>query len=696
MLFKKITNNIEFKVVRQKKETSFVCLKSIIIALTIFVVLALVILLGFVMIKTNVLFNKQSFFDFVFGKNWSPDSKQFGILTITLMTLILIFISMLIAVPLTIFTSFFISEYLTLKSQKITITIIKLLAGIPSVVFGLFAREQIGALFKLIGASSNDNLMVASLTMAFMAIPIMISLSYDAIKSVPFIYRDASLALGISKEKTTFNIIRKSATPKIISAVILGMARVIGETMAIMMIAGNSTAWFDTNNGVSGFLFSSIRTLSSTIGLEMLENSSSLHESALYAIGMFLFILVFIINLLILFVSNKNSISQKIHIVLFKNKKTHKIKHIKLYQRQTLDQIITNRAENKLFRKIYSTIMLVLMWLSISFVIMFTFWIVCTTTFNGLSGLKYSEAFLTIEGEDGIFAAILTTLLLILCTLLFAIPLALACAIYLSEFANKNSWLAKFFRFLLNLAASTPSIIFGIFGLSVFIIYLKLPFSIFSASFTMTIVVLPMLIKNFEDALTSVPLSYREAAIALGLSKTKTLFKIVLPNALQAIITGTILAMARIIGESAPIYLTLGTAIKYPDKGFLSSGSTLTTGIYKIASESAPGQGNDIAWLMSLITIIFVLTLNLSSSKLSLLLIRSNKKVRFEFKQIYKNFINKKFYKTQFVLFKSNLKQFFKSLKRYLNIKILFKEIKKTIKYKKEYKKLKKRDNNYE
>lgn len=158
------------------------------------------------------------------------------------MTLILIFISMLIAVPLTIFTSFFISEYLTLKSQKVTITIIKLLAGIPSVVFGLFAREQIGALFKLIGASSNDNLMVASLTMAFMAIPIMINLSYDAIKSVPFIYRDASLALGISKEKTTFNIIRKSATPKIISAVILGMARVIGETMAIMMIAGNSTA----------------------------------------------------------------------------------------------------------------------------------------------------------------------------------------------------------------------------------------------------------------------------------------------------------------------------------------------------------------------------------------------------------------------------------------------------------------------
>ncbi|MBY7704103.1 ABC transporter permease subunit [Vibrio harveyi] len=149
---------------------------------------------------------------------------------------------MLFAVPLTLFTTLFISEYLSKKSQKTTMTIIKLLAGIPSVVFGLFAREQIGILFKAMGAKTNDNLMVASLTMAFMAIPIMVSLSYDAIQQVPASYRDSSLALGISKEKTTFLIVRKSATPKIISAVILGMARVIGETMAIMMIAGNATA----------------------------------------------------------------------------------------------------------------------------------------------------------------------------------------------------------------------------------------------------------------------------------------------------------------------------------------------------------------------------------------------------------------------------------------------------------------------
>ncbi|SYV95571.1 Phosphate transport system permease protein pstC, partial [Mycoplasma putrefaciens] len=159
------------------------------------------------------------------------------------MTLVLMLFSMLFAVPLTLFTTLFISEYLSKKAQRRTMTIIKLLAGIPSVVFGLFAREQIGNLFRLMGAYTNDNLMVAAITMAFMAIPIMVSLSYDAIQQVPIGYRDSSLALGISKEKTTFSIVRKSATPKIISAVILGMARVIGETMAIMMVAGNATAW---------------------------------------------------------------------------------------------------------------------------------------------------------------------------------------------------------------------------------------------------------------------------------------------------------------------------------------------------------------------------------------------------------------------------------------------------------------------
>ncbi|UWD34789.1 phosphate ABC transporter permease PstA [Mycoplasma cottewii] len=698
MLFKKeIKNDIDFKIPKQRNGLALSSLKTGIWALTLSGILTLILLVVFVGFKTKDIFSFESFWKFVFGKNWNPEANEFGIGIITLMTIILMSISMLFAVPLTLFTTLFISEYLSKKSQKITMTIIKLLAGIPSVVFGLFAREQIGILFKAMGTKTNDNLMVASLTMAFMAIPIMVSLSYDAIQQVPAGYRDSSLALGISKEKTTFSIVRKSATPKIISAVILGMARVIGETMAIMMIAGNATGWFNTNNGVSGFLFSSVRTLSSTIGLEILENSGVIHESGLYAIGLFLFLLVFIINISILMVSNKDKISAKIRLMLHsKISKNKKVEYLKIYDAESLNLMIKNRSQNQLFKKMYSSIMLTLMWLSTAFVIAFTFWIIGTTTVHGLSALtKYSHAFVEIEGQSGILAAMLTTLLLIVCTLLVSIPFALGAAIYLAEFAKPRSLFARFFRFLLNITASTPSIIFGIFGLSVFIQVLKLPFSILSAALTMTIVVLPMLIKNFEDAITGVPKAYREAASALGLSKVAILFKIVIPNAMEAIITGIILAMARIIGESAPIYLTLGTAIRMPSEGFMSSGATLTTGIYMLASEAGPGQGEQIAWLMSFTAIVFVLTLNFTSGRISSALVGVKHKTEHKIKTLFINLTKRQTYTNSFksIILKINLsfKKVFKSIIKLFNIKLFIKNINQTIEKRKEYQKTKKR-----
>jgi phosphate transport system permease protein len=156
----------------------------------------------------------------------------------------------------------------------------------------------------LMGAFTGTNLLTAAFTLSFMAMPTMISLSYDALQSVPESYRFASLGLGITKEQTTFTVVRKTATPKIISAVIMGMARVIGETMAVILISGNSAAGLETDQGFLGFIFSSIKTLAGTIGLEMLENAGSYHESALYAIGLMLFVVVTIINLTILLLSN--------------------------------------------------------------------------------------------------------------------------------------------------------------------------------------------------------------------------------------------------------------------------------------------------------------------------------------------------------------------------------------------------------
>ncbi|KAF5299523.1 hypothetical protein FQR65_LT19508 [Abscondita terminalis] len=390
------------------------------------------------------------------------------------------------------------------------------LAGIPSVVFGLFALDQIGSIFVLMGAPTQSNMMTASVTLAFMALPTMLTLSINAVAAVPESYRFAALGLGMTKERTTFGVVIKAATPKIIAAVIAGMARVIGETMAVILIAGNSTAGLNTNGGFFDFIFSSIRTLAGTIGLEMLENHGPEHESSLYA------------------------------IVIIK----------------------------------------------------------------GIAGFNVNEL-ITIEGQrSGIFATLLTTLLLVASTLILAIPLALFVAVYLTEYSNPKSIFVKVIRFCINVLASTPSIVFGVFGLTIFVIYMGLPMSIFASSLTLTIVILPMMIASFEDAITSVPLSYREAAYGMGMSKTGVTFKVVIPNAMQGILTGIILGMARIIGESAPVYLTLGTSVRMPSEGFMSSGATLTTEIYMLASEGANSGAMNTAYMMALITVLLVLFLN--------------------------------------------------------------------------------------
>jgi phosphate transport system permease protein len=292
--------------------------KWTIIIATVFILLALLVIVGFITYKSVPIFHDFGFFKFIFSSTWNPGSDgdanaSYGILGIIGSTIMMLLISLVIAVPLTIFGSLFICEYLKPKAKAFVTSFIQLMAGIPSVVFGLFAIDQIGKLMVMCGASTPGNMMTAAITLAFMALPTMMSLTIDAIESVPDGYRFASLGLGVTREKTTFNVIFKTALPKIISAIIIGIARIIGETMAVIMIAGGSAAGLNANSGLGGFLFSSVRTLAGTIGLEMLENSGSTHESALYAIGFILFGLVIIINLFVLAVSHqrKNKIVKR-------------------------------------------------------------------------------------------------------------------------------------------------------------------------------------------------------------------------------------------------------------------------------------------------------------------------------------------------------------------------------------------------
>ncbi|AUB31936.1 phosphate ABC transporter permease PstA [Spiroplasma floricola] len=614
--------------------------KISILTITTIVLLILAVLVGFILYKSVPVFKEFSFFKFLFSGDWSPGKDgagKYGLGKIILSTLMMMFFTLLFAIPLTIFSSLFITEYLKNRTKKFVVTVIQLLAGIPSVVFGLFALDQIGPIFVAMGAPTSGNMMTASFTLAFMALPTMITLSINAIEAVPEGHRYASLGLGMTKEKTTFGVVLVSAMPKIITAIITGVARIIGETMAVILIAGNSTKGLNTDDGFIGFIFSSIRTLAGTIGLEMLENHGSTHESALYAIGMVLFIIVILINLLIIAVGNINK---------KKSKSINKIKHKKIkvrknnyeYDSHNLNILVQTYTEKRFGKKMESAILNFFMITSTTIIIGFTSWILLTVMFKGIGGFD-PGAFIEIEGQrSGIFALLFTTILLVLGTIIFAIPLALIVAIYLAEYAHKDSKFAKVIRFSINVLASTPSIVFGVFGLSLFVVTMGIPMSVFASSLTMTIVILPSMITAFEDSITSVPSLYKEAAYGMGMTKTGVLFKIIIPNSTKGLVTGTILAVARIIGESAPVYLTLGTAVRMPSEGFFSSGATLTTQIYMMASEGNDPHTLGVAYQIALVTIFLVLGLNFLSKYIGVKLNPVHKKIPFKVK--FKAFIS--------------------------------------------------------
>lgn len=183
----------------------------------------------------------------------------------------------------------------------------------------------------------------------------------------------------------------------------------------------------------------------------------------------------------------------------------------------------------------------------------------------------------------GILPMIISTLMLVGLTLILATPIGIMAAIYMTEYA-KDTKTVRFIRFMTESLAGIPSIIYGLFGFAAFVTFAGLGFSILSGALTVAVMVLPTVIRTTEEALKSVPKGYREASLALGAGKLATIFKVVLPNALRGILSGIILSVGRIVGETAAIVYTMGSAANIPD-GFMSSGRTLSVHLYFLAKE---------------------------------------------------------------------------------------------------------------
>ncbi len=235
-------------------------------------------------------------FSKLLNNTWSPVSYQnesFGLLPLIAGSFLVTVLAALIAIPFGITGAVYISEVASLKEREFLKPFIEILAGIPSVVLGFFGLKVLVPLVKTVfGLNSGTIALTGAILLAFMAIPTIITISEDALKAVPKAYKEASLALGASKFTTTWKVTVPAGLSGIIASIMLGMGRVIGETMAVIMVTGNAA--LTTLNP-----FDSVRTMTATIAAEMGEVTfGSGHYQALFWVGILLLITTFILNLI--------------------------------------------------------------------------------------------------------------------------------------------------------------------------------------------------------------------------------------------------------------------------------------------------------------------------------------------------------------------------------------------------------------
>lgn len=233
--------------------------------------------------------------EFIFGSKWSPTNGSFGILPLIAGTMSVTLGALIIGVPTGVGCAVFLSEVLSEKYARVFKGAIELLAGIPSVVYGFFGLTVLVPLIRNIALAINPkmpitgySILAGAVILAIMILPTIVSISENAISSVPGEYREASLAIGADKRETITKIILPAAKSGIFSSIILGMGRAIGETMAVLLITGNVAVMPESP-------LSSAATMTGTIAMEM-SYASPKHQQALFAVGIVLFGIIVILN----------------------------------------------------------------------------------------------------------------------------------------------------------------------------------------------------------------------------------------------------------------------------------------------------------------------------------------------------------------------------------------------------------------
>ncbi|MCD8200455.1 MAG: phosphate ABC transporter permease PstA [Clostridia bacterium] len=648
--------------------------RIIFFVLALFSVIVVIAIIGYVLYGSIPAFNQIGFFKFLFGTEWLASASSYGVGILIVGTLALTFTSLavggFIGVVVAVWIVYYCPERVNpdrVKSENKFVRkcvkvlsrinfksvfsfLINILAGIPSIVFGLFAYEVVmPSLVTVFNQSgTGTGLLPAAIILSIMILPTITSLFRNSLQSLPDEYYEGAIALGATKHQAVWRTMFPAAKKGLVSALILGCGRAIGETMAVQMIVGNGS-------GYPGW-FNSFGTLTSNIVKNWGYGSAdTLHRSALIADAFVLLVLVLILNVVLLATQReKGAGGRPLGGVFYRRRKdrdrvpdTGQAGEIAVEDAVVLPAAPVLEAvaveslylphepaavgaemcvaedtdedaagsESGVAERAYDKKggptkgWCVVSWIFAAIVAFILVYIVVWVLVKGLPNISVQFLFGSYSYKSpSISAAIVSTLMLILLALVIAVPLGIAAAIYFVEYSKKGSKIVKTIRVFIDTLAGIPSIIFGIFGYIFLVDVCGLGYSLWAGGITLAFMVLPTIIRSTEQALLDVPDSVREASYALGAGKVRTVFRVVLPQAMTGIITAIILSIGRILSESAALIFTAGSSGNVMPSGYGSQCASLSVMIYLFMSE---GRYFNEAYATAAVVLILVVILNI-------------------------------------------------------------------------------------
>ena len=520
-------------------------------------------IIGVLVYETVLFFQQVSLRQFLTDSEWTPlfPSAKFGIFAIGSATLMTTAIAMTVATPVGLLAAIYLAEYAPAKLRLLIKPTLEALSGIPTVVYGYFALLVVAPnLQKFIPGLQGFSALTAGLVTGMMILPIVSSLSEDAIRNVPYSLREAGYAMGFTKGEAIVKVVLPVAFPGIIASFTLAASRSLGETM-IAAIAGGQHPNLTFNPLIP------IETMTAFIIQVSLGRVSfnSLAFRTIFTVGMVLFLITLALNTLGHWLVRRHRKAMTQGVVpsfpQIANNSDFNSKPLSPPSlKRRLPPISAPIKFHTAFQRRY--------WLDRFFIILAfaatlaglaVIAVLFFDAFNrGSSQLdwQFVTGFPSRKPENaGIFPALMGTLWLLGLTGILAFPIGVGTAIFLEKYLPDNCLNQILEINIANLSA-VPSIIYGLLGLELFVRLLA-PVtggaSVLSGSLTLTAIVLPLLIVATRSALRRVPDNLQQAGYAVGMTRTQVLWYVVLPSALPSIITGTLLALARAIGETSPL-----------------------------------------------------------------------------------------------------------------------------------------------